>query len=101
MSSDRKLELVEPTFVLRASDSSAPSLIRQWARRRELAIKKGYLYLPDGPGEVARARQVAMDMETWAQRDAVAKYREVMATFSKRFPGGQRSAEVIKLPRKK
>jgi hypothetical protein len=87
-----KLELVEPTFVLRASDPLAPSLIRQWARRRELAIAKGHA--PDGDlGEVARARQLAIDMELWAQRDALRQHHEAMVRFRKRFPA---SAEVIK-----
>lgn len=95
--SDKKqpLELVEPTFLLRASDPMAPSLIRQWARRHELAIGKGRNNGVDAD-DIARARQLAFDMETWAQRDAVRRYHDVLETFHKRF-GPHRPADVIKL----
>lgn len=95
--SDKKypLELVEPTFVLRGSDPLAPSLIRQWARRRELEMSKGRLPNAD-PDDIKRARELALDMETWAQHDAVHRYHDVMETFHKRF-GPHRPADIIKL----
>jgi hypothetical protein len=99
MSTDRKLELVEPTFVLRAGDPVAQSLIKQWARRHELALAKGIVTPGIGPAEIKRARDIIPIMEEWAQRDAVRRYHEVIAKFSKRFPGGRQSAEVIKLKR--
>jgi predicted Ser/Thr protein kinase len=88
-----KLELVEPTFVLRASDPLAPSLIRQWARRQELEIAKGRALSAD-LGDVERARKLAADMEKWIRNDIVQRHATAREKFSVRY--GKR-AEVIKL----
>lgn len=92
MTTDR-LELVEPTFVLRASDPLAPSLIRQWARRQELEIAKGRLPNAD-PGDIVRARKLALDMEKWMHSDIVRQHTALNEKFNARLG---RRAEVIKL----
>ena len=94
--SDRKqpLELVEPTFVLRASDPLAPSLIRQWARRCELALAKNQAIGLDAD-DIKRARRLALDMETWSENDLVRRHAAAHDKFSQRF--GTKSADVIKL----
>lgn len=54
----------EPMFILLARDPQAPFRVRDWAKNREEAIRRG-----DRPSsdmeKVREARQCASDMETW------------------------------------
>lgn len=58
----------EPLFTLVGRDRSAPGMVRQWAYERERAIATG-----DAPQSdhvlVAAARQIALDMEHWRERN--------------------------------
>lgn len=50
----------EPMFVLLARDPMAPVLVRLWADLREHAV--------GNPSKVNEARDCAIDMEVWRQR---------------------------------
>jgi hypothetical protein len=52
----------EPLFVFRATDLSAPELIRQWAWQMFQRCISAKIPLP---GKYERAKHTAMDMELW------------------------------------
>ncbi len=64
----------EPTFVLRASDPSAPNLVRDWARARHDSVYLGR-QIPgpqrEGPGQpgerdqISEAFEIADRMDAW------------------------------------
>ena len=53
-------EADEPMFVLLARDRHAPSIVRQWADRRE--------FEGEDPKKVAEARKCADEMEAWNRK---------------------------------
>lgn len=66
-----KAALDEPLFVLRATDRSAPKLVRQWAesfRQHHLKVGTQGLELAKAIAKHTEALQVADAMEQWPNR---------------------------------